>query len=286
MWRLTFPASPSLEPAMSMDEYSFKAFSQHPFYRKVNECLVDRAGLERGWTVIDVACGSGAVTELILEKIRGAREAMVIGLDMSATALKDASEKVAGVRDAVVEFVQARAEEMSRAARRAADAVVFCNGIHYISDKKALLQEVHNTLKPGGIFAFNTAFFDGALPPETLKFYRRWMMKAIRRLKTDYNLRPERSKVQSRNTLTADEYRELLEKEGFEVKTQEIVKTPITEEGWIDISRFSDFIGGALPGVPVKTASDVLVDSLRETCDEFKVSSWPRNWLTIIAARP
>ncbi|UCF18444.1 MAG: methyltransferase domain-containing protein [Gemmatimonadota bacterium] len=271
---------------MSSDEYSFKAFSEHTFYREVNEALVERAHLKRGWTVVDVACGSGAITSLILEKVRGARDAMVIGVDMSASALRDASEKVAGVRDAVVEFVQARAEEMSRNIMRAVDAVVFCNGIHYIEDKLALMSEVHRTLRPGGVFAFNTGFFDGALPPETVKYYRRWMLKSLRKLKSEYNLKPEHSKVESRKLLTADDYRELLEKQGFQVETQEIFPGQVTEQGWVDLSRFSDFIEGALPGIPLKTASDVLVESLRETFAELEVSAWPRNWLTVVAARP
>ncbi len=270
---------------MPAEEYTFKAFSEHAFYRKVNECLVDCANLERGWTVVDVACGSGAVTELILEKIRGARDAMVIGVDMSATAIRDARQKVAGVYDAVVEFVQTRAEDLSQSIKRAVDAVVFCNGIHYIEDKTLLLREIYRTLRPGGVFAFNTGFFEGALPPETIAYYRRWMMKAIRQLRTEHNLRPTRDKVESRKQLTPDQYRSLLEAEGFEVRTQEIVPSAITEQGWVDISRFSDFIAGALPGVPLKTASDVLVTSLRDTFDELKVSAWPRNWLTVVAAR-
>ncbi len=270
---------------MSSDDYSFKAFSEHAFYRKVNECLLDRAGLERGWTVVDVACGTGAVTELIIEKVNGAHKAVVIGLDMSASALRDARQKVAGARDAVVEFVQARAEEMSQAVKRVADAVVFCNGIHYIKDKAELLAEVHRTLRPGGVFAFNTSFFDGALPPETERFYRRWMMKAIRQLKKEHNLRPVRSKVESRIQLKPEDYTKLLETQGFEVKSQEIVPATITEQGWIDISRFSDFVAGALPGIPIKTASDVLVEALFETFEELKTRVWPRNWLTVIAAR-
>ena len=271
---------------MVADEYSFKAFSEHPFYREINEALVNRADLRRGWTVVDVACGSGAITELILEKIRGARDAMVIGVDMSAIAIREAGEKVAGVRDAVVEFIQARAEEMSANIKRAADAVVFCNGIHYIEDKPRLLAEVYKTLKPGGVFAFNTGFFDGALPPETLKYYRRWMLKSLRKLKREYNLKPEHSKVEARVQLTAEQYRQLLEAKGFELRAYEIYPGEVTEQGWIDISRFSDFITGALPGVPIQTASEVLVESLRETFAELGVKTWPRNWLTVVAARP
>ncbi len=266
------------------DEYSFKAFSEHAFYREVNERLLEKAGLERGWTVVDVACGSGAVTELILEQIQGAKDAVVIGLDMSSSALQDARDKLNGVRDTVVEFVQARAEHMSDAVKRAVDAVIFCNGIHYIEDKHALLAEVRKTLKPGGVFAFNTAFFDGADPPETQRFLRRWMMKALRKLKTRYGLKPDRSKVEARKQLTPEQYKELLESEGFEIQAQEIVRTPVVEEGWADISRFSDFVAGALPGVPVQEASEVLTEALTETFEELKVHTMPRNWLSVIAA--
>ena len=273
-------------PMSGKEEFTFKAFSQHAFYKQVNEALIDRAHLERGMTVVDVACGSGAITQLILEKIRGARDAMVIGVDMSATAIRETGEKVAGVTDAVVEFVQTRAEEMSEKIRRAVDAVVFCNGIHYIEDKGELLAEVRRTLKPGGVFAFNTGFFDGAMPEETLPYYRRWMMKCLRKLKKEYNLKPEHSKVESRVTLTADEYVQLLEDEGFKIESAEIYPGKVTEQGWIDLSRFSDFIAGALPGIPLETASKVLVESLSETFAEFELTIWPRNWLTVVAARP
>ena len=271
---------------MAIEEYTFKAFSEHDFYRDVNCTLVDQAHLERGWTVVDVACGSGLVTEMTLEQVRGARDAMVIGLDMSATALRDAREKLAGAKEAVVEFVQARAEEMSQKVKKAADAVVFCNGIHYIEDKRRLLKEVYRTLRPGGIFAFNTSFFLGALPPETQKFYRRWMMKSVRKLKEEHHLKPKRDKVESRHHLTASDYRDLLESEGFEVRSEELVLTPISEAGWADLSRFSDFIAGALPGIELKTASEVLVSALSETCVELGIATTPRNWLTVIAVRP
>ena len=86
--------------------------------------------------------------------------------------------------------------------------------------------------------------------------------------------------------LTADEYAELLRSEGFEIELQEIYPGAVTEQGWIDLSRFSDFISGALPGVPLATASNVLVESLKETFAEFELTVWPRNWLTVVAARP
>ena len=265
--------------------YSFKAFSDQPFFREVNSWLVDHAALQRGWRVVDVACGSGLVTELVLERVRGARDALVVALDVSGAALADVKERFAGTGGALLELVQARAEEMSLSVRQAMDAVVFCNGIHYIADKRRLLREVRQTLRPGGTFAFNTSFFEGAHLPETLTFYRRWMLRALRTLKTRYGLTPDRTKVTARQQLTPAEYRAALEAEGFTVLVEEVVTATLDEQGWVDISRFADFVEGALPAVPLAQASEVLCDAVRETLADLGLAGVPRNWLSVVATR-
>ena len=34
-------------------------------------------------------------------------------------------------------------------------------------------------LKPGGVFAMNTTFYDGAYPEESKPFYSRWIRRSI-----------------------------------------------------------------------------------------------------------
>lgn len=264
-------------------DYSFKAFSDQPFFRQVNTWLVEHAGLEPGAQVVDVACGSGMVTELILERVRGAREALVVALDMSASALRDAKQRLVGASDAALEFVQAQAEEMSRSLRRTMDAVIFCNGIHYIEDKQRLLREVRCTLRAGGTFAFNTSFFDGAHPADTQAFYRRWMLKALRILKTRYGLSPDRKKVAARRQLTQAEYHQALEAAGFRIRIEEVVPATLDERSWIAISQFSDFVEGVLPGVPLEQASEALCEGLQETFAELGLTGVQRNWLSVVA---
>jgi len=271
--------------SVTADEYSFTAFSEHAFFREVNAWLVEHAQLERGWRVVDVGCGSGLVTELILERVRGARDALVVALDVSTGALSHVRERFAAASGVVLEFVQARAEEMSTLVRHAMDAVVFCNGIHYIADKRHVLREIRETLRPGGTFAFNTSFFEGAQLPETLAFYRRWMLRALRTLKTRYNLTPDRTRVTARRQLTPAEYRAALEAEQFEVRVDELLTVTLDEQGWVDISRFADFVEGALPGIPIARASEVLCDAVRETFAELRLDGVPRNWLSVVATR-
>src|SRR3972149_2442979 len=72
------------------------------------------------------------------------------------------------------------------------DALFFGNAIHLVKEKAAVVQQVYVGLREGGTFSFNTSFFQGAEPPESLQFYRRWMMKALRFLREQYGLSPDR----------------------------------------------------------------------------------------------
>jgi ubiquinone/menaquinone biosynthesis C-methylase UbiE len=177
-------------------------------------------------------------------------------------------------------------ENISEAVKDKVDTVILCNAIHYIPDKDALLAEISRTLKPGGKLAFNTTFYDGSLPVETHIFYRKWMLKANRILRREYGISPAKAeKVEARKQLTPDEYDALLERHGFEVIQRKIDTVEFTKAGFLDISTFSDFIEGSLPGVPFEKASAALQAGVNQAFEELKVDWIPRNWLDIVAVR-
>lgn len=275
----TAPTAPQTQ------DFSFKWFAQHGFYRAVNAYLLEMVGLRPGQRVVELACGTGLVTRMIRDKLRGARESVIIAVDMSAAALKEAMHNLADVTDTAIQFIQGRVEDLSRMVREKADAVIFCNGIHYIQDKASLLREVVASLKPGGRFAFNTSFFQGAHAPDTDAFYRRWMLKALRILKERYGLTPRSEKVEARRQLTPEQYIALLEAHGLKVVHRELRTAAVPLQGWLDISRFEDFVQGALPGVPLERASEVLQEAVRQTFQEMGLTAVPRNWLTVVAER-
>jgi ubiquinone/menaquinone biosynthesis C-methylase UbiE len=226
------------------------------------------------------------VTSLIAERLRDARDSVIIAIDHSSVALKQARENLRAARDSAVQFVQSQVDHISEAVKENVDAVFFCNAIHYIPDKDALVQEISRTLKPGGKFVFNTSFYEGSHPPETLVFYRKWMFKASRILRSEYGLSPVRAeKVQARKHLTPEEYRILLENHGLKVVKQEIDTVQVPIGGWLDISGFEDFIAGTMPGVPLDKASASLQEAVRQTFQEMNVTHIPRNWLDVVAVR-
>ena len=267
-------------------DYSFSKFSQNSFYEGLNAHLVDMADLGRDRRIVDLACGTGGVTGLIVERLNNARESVVIAVDHSAGALKQAMENLRGKGDSMVQFVHSQVEGLSDSLKESVDTVVFCNAIHYIPDKDALLDDIARSLNPGGKFAFNTSFYEGSHPPESLEYYRKWMFKSLRTLRREYGLRPNRTeKVESRKQLTVEQYEELLANHGLTIVRQNIDTVQVPIEGWLDISGFQDFIEGTLPGVPLKEASAALQSGVRQTFDEMNITHVPRSWLSVIAVR-
>ena len=158
---------------MTSTDFSFATFSQNQFYEALNARLVAMAEPSSGQRIVDLACGTGGVTKLILEQLRGARNSVIVAVDHSSIALKQAMEELKAHRDNAVQFVQSQVEQVSESMKERADTVIFCNAIHYIPDKDGLIDEIARTLNPGGKFAFNTSFYEGGQVPESLQFYRK-----------------------------------------------------------------------------------------------------------------
>ncbi|MEX0763111.1 MAG: methyltransferase [Dehalococcoidia bacterium] len=270
----------------SNEEYSFSAFSSLPFYTGINSRLLDLAEVGKQRRIIDLGCGTGGVTKLILDRLQAARETVIYAIDHSSIALRAAVTDLGDRRDAAVRFVQAEVQQLSDAVREQVDAIVYCNSIHYVPDKEQLLRQIRVKLEPGGILAFNTSFFEGSHPPESHEFYRRWMMKSLRILKRDHGIMPDKSKkVEARVQLTPEEYESLLERSGFRVVKQEIAQVEVPISGWHHISGFSDWIEGIMPGVPLDKGRESLQKGLEEVWSDMNLETVPRRWMSVSAAR-
>src|SRR5439155_743998 len=143
------------------ERFSFEAFTRHPFFTEVNRWIVERVICPGRRKIVDLGCGPGAVTKLILERLDDGRNA-------------------------------------------------------------------------------------GTAVP--------------------------------RQFLTADEYSDLCVRAAFSRPSVELVRIEMTPESIEDIGRFSLFIEGALPGVPLEEGSKALQEGLRRAMDETGFHSVPRNW--------
>jgi len=277
------------------NQFTFEPFAAHPFYQEINHSLVRRAiaslaarTSKATLTIVDMACGTGAITRLLAQEIAyQGRQAHIIGVDPSAEALRRAQRSIQAKEVAgQVEFIQGEANDLPRLIHDA-DAAFFCNAIHLVPDKLAAFQQVAAILAPRGLFACNSAFYDGTYVEGTERFYRLWTRRAVGWLRKEHpQIRLSRDeKAMARQWLDPADYINLFKQSGFsEVQTtQEDVL--ISLEAWKDLGHYWLFIEGALPGAPLALGAAALENAVFQTGQELGLTEVPRTWLQIIATK-
>jgi len=262
------------------DRFSFTPFTRHPFFQHVNRWILERVICPGRQVIVDLGCGPGAITQMILERVRDQEPPpRVIGVDPSVSALAKAR---AAISSKWAEFKQGSAEWLSKLVK-SADTVVFLNAIHLMPDKVQVLKEIRRVLKPGGQLAFNSTFFNGAYVEGTSGFWRRWIVRSVQALREKGIEVKHNGHAAAMQWLSAEEYKAALEEAGFRATTVELLTIEMTAESLADIGRFSLFIEGALPGVPLEEGSEALQVGLKRTMEELKVDRVPRHWLEVVA---
>ncbi|MGZ3418262.1 MAG: class I SAM-dependent methyltransferase [Polyangiales bacterium] len=105
--------------------------------------VLERLELRGDEVVMDAGCGTGRVTELLLEKLPRGR---VIALDVDAAMLAQAREHLAKYGDRV-EYVQASLLDLPP---MQVDLVFSTATFHWVTDHDALFRSLFGALKPGG----------------------------------------------------------------------------------------------------------------------------------------
>ena len=275
------------------NQFTFEAFAAHPFYTEVNRALVRQAlahfatrPVDVPLTIVDMACGTGAITRLVAEEIaRQGRQAHLIGVDPSAEALRRAQKSMEemGTR---ADFIQGDANSLPSIVHNA-DAAFFCNAIHLVPNKLSAFQQMASILAPGGIFACNSAFYEGTYVEGTDRFYHLWIRHAMRCLRKEHpEVRLSREeKAQAMQWLTPGDYIESLKQAGFGSAETNYERVLISLDAWRDLGHYWLFIEGALPGAPLAFAAAALENALYQAGQELGLTEVPRMWLQIVATK-
>ncbi|HET8845336.1 MAG TPA: class I SAM-dependent methyltransferase, partial [Ktedonobacteraceae bacterium] len=197
-------------------------------------------------TIVDPACGTGAITRLIAQALPGyGRSAHIIAIDPSPEALRRAQKQME--QSAVpVEFLQGEAADLPRLVSFA-DAVFFCNAIHLLSETGAAFQDIASLLAPGGIFACNTVFYEGTSTDGTLRFGRLWIRRAVGWLRKEHPdaLFAREAKTLALQWLTPEEYEDLLHTSGFGRVKMTWERVMMSLGGLRDLGQYGLLIEGA-----------------------------------------
>jgi len=273
--------------------FSFEAFASHPFYTAINRSLVQQALVPLAarpsgvpLTIVDMACGTGAVTRLIAEElVRQGRQGRIIAVDPSADALRLAQQGI-GEMGTDVAYFQGEADELPTLVREA-DAAFFCNAMHLIAEKGATFRQMAAILAPGGAFACNSAFYQGTNDESTLRFSRLWIRRAVqwlRKAHPDVRLSRE-AKAVAMQWLTPEAYSSLLRESGFSQVETVQERVMLSPDGLRDLGHYWLFIQGALPGAPLALGAAALGATVYQACQELGLAEVPRMWLQIIARK-
>ena len=278
------------------NKFSFEAFASHKFYTEVNRSLVQHALTSISkhpsniqLTIVDMACGTGAVTRLIAEELTNQKlEACIIGIDPSTEALRRAQKSMEELQARGVEmnanFIQGETSDLPKFVQNV-DAVFFCNAIHLLPDKLSAFKLISSILAPNGIFACNSAFYNGTYVEGTERFYRLWTRRAVGWLRREHpEVRLSREvKAMAMQQLDREGYISLLKEGGFSRIDATEEEAMMTMDSYRDIGQYWLFIEGALPGIPLALGAEALGISAYEAGEELGLKEVPRNWLQIIA---
>jgi demethylmenaquinone methyltransferase/2-methoxy-6-polyprenyl-1,4-benzoquinol methylase len=150
------------------------SFGQDPRWRSF---LVERIEAAPDETVLDVACGTAAVS---LELVRryGCR---VVGLDQSAAMLAAGRERVqAAGLSGRIELREGRAEELPFE-DASFDALTFTYLLRYVDEPAATMKELARAVRPGGRIAMLDFFVPSGLARPAWELYVRAGLPVIGR---------------------------------------------------------------------------------------------------------
>ncbi len=106
------------------DAYNAQLYEQYAqtfaTYKETGKKMLEIAEIHPGFTVIDVACGTGIVTEQIVARLAG--QGTFIGVDMSEAMLAIARRKLPQVQ-----FIQVYAGQLHEVVPEGTADIVICN---------------------------------------------------------------------------------------------------------------------------------------------------------------
>ncbi|HWC30839.1 MAG TPA: methyltransferase domain-containing protein, partial [Dehalococcoidia bacterium] len=264
--------------------------AKEPAYIHVNEKLIDRVMKNlngvKAIRLLELAAGTGLPTYLMYDRAKKAGVKLVgTLLDLDLPALFQAKIEVA--QDSA-SYIYASADTLPFDSAEY-DAVFFANGLHLLDGeaKRKALDESYRVLKPGGLFAMNTTFYDGAYPEESKPFYGRWIRRSIVEINQRLPHRDKGEKVQAMEFLTAENYRDLINGAGFKIVESRERRVLLSQAAVRAISSYKDFAMGALHATEedAEEAAKALQATVKQTFRDLKMKYLPRTWLEIIAVK-
>lgn len=293
----------------SMIDTSYEPFSRQPEYIEVNRGFISTLPLHNCQTILDLACGTGTLTDLLLGVDAGQE---IVGIDLSHESLNLARQhfmdsghlspnggktlRSSECKAPRLFFFQGSADCLPLA-DQGVDAVVMGNAIHNLLNQDALLQEIRRVLKPNAFFAFNTSFFAGTYPAGTEHLYHEWLKIALDDIMTkDRELRSKGFKgitrkrgtghrAFSKKWPTPEEWAQRLMQNSFDVQWYCHRTIMMNRRSLETVGAYAGLASVLLSGYPVKIACEALEAAAGPAFESVGIKEVRRLWLEVVAVK-
>jgi ubiquinone/menaquinone biosynthesis C-methylase UbiE len=284
----------------------YEPYSEDPDYIAVNRALVNSIDLDGVERVADLACGTGLLCGLLIER---KPSLAVCGIDLDPHQIEIARRKLAAHCRIADDLAEWRASGAGAAHLRVEnveqlpfadceiDLVLMGNAIHLIADRASFLVEARRVLVPGGALAFNSVFFVGTFAAGTEPLYTEWLKQALARLE---QMNQERARqglppvprrrgqvgpAFSKGWLSPEVWQAELEEAGFRVELNSKRETRITRNGLKLVGAYGGLAKVLMSGYPVEVSSVCLQAGAEAAFDALGLTEVPRYWLEMTAVR-
>lgn len=288
---------------------TYEPYSQEPEYIDANRDLLATLPLDSLHRVLDLACGTGLLSDLLLEMKPGLA---INGVDISTESL-DIGRKLFREKQLLVENQKAldKAAEAGKSAIMMAegsatdlpfdaetfDLAMMGNAIHLMPDKDAFLQGVNRVLAPSGQFTFNSVFFTGTFAKGTEPLYTEWMKEAVSILNEknaarlaagDKAIARKRGKsghAFDKGWMTPEGWGDVLRRNGFSVTRTYKRPIAISQRGLELVGAYGGLAEVLMSGYPVDIASECLQMAAGRAFRNLGLTEVIRYWLEVTAIK-
>jgi ubiquinone/menaquinone biosynthesis C-methylase UbiE len=296
-------------PSIQSVNKTYEPFSKEPEYIEANQAFVDDQDFRSVGRFLDLACGTGLVSGMLLaaqpEAHLHGTDYDPVQIDLAEAHLSslghpvrrgfDFSEERVGGKPVVMLGVTSADDLPVPAA--SFDCVTICNAIHMLPDKARLLAEVNRVLRPGGRFGFNSSFYAGTYAPGTEDHLMYWVAEAdqyIKRLNEERAAkgqeRVKRLRGRSHGAFqnkwySESEWVDLLAQAGLKCTYRHTRVVMLDARCFRAIAAYAGLAEVLLSGYPVEISSEALQATTERSLELCGAQALPRNYLEVWAEK-
>ncbi|MEM9386828.1 MAG: class I SAM-dependent methyltransferase [Pseudomonadota bacterium] len=289
---------------------TYEPYAQEPEYIGANKALLETIELGPVKRVLDLACGTGLMTDLLMQLKPGIA---VNGIDLSGESLaigrrqlrekgvlvesQEELDAAAAEGRSAMYMVEGSAMDLDHFADNTFDMCMIGNAIHLMPDKDQFVRNVYRVLKPGAPFAFNSVFFTGTFGEGSEPVYKEWMMGAVSILMEKNaelikegkapikRKRGTAGKAFDKDWKTPEGWAGVLEQAGFDVERVYKRPIPIDQRGLELVGAYGGLAEVLMSGYPVDISSECLQYAVGPAFEKMGVTEVVRYWLEVTGVK-